>query len=98
MALFRRRPVDEPTPVKRGSGTVEMPEVIDLRTAGPTRAERQWGMPGRCPECGDFGYLDKIDLVNETMLQHCATCCHRWETSKADIDARYSVPKTLRVE
>ncbi len=98
MALFRRRQTEETTPVKRGTGTMEMPEVIDLRTSGPSQAELQWGMPGRCPECGDFGYLDKVDLVNEVMVQHCPTCWHRWETTKAEIEARYSAPKTLRVE
>ena len=98
MALFRRRQTDEATPVKRGTGTIEMPDVIDLRSSGPTQAEIQWGMPSRCPECGDFGYLDNIDLVNEIMSQHCPTCWHQWDTSKSEIDARHSVPKTLRVQ
>ena len=97
MALFRRREADQAR-ASRGDGALEIPDVIDLRTPGPSRAEIQWGLPSRCPECGDYGYLDQIDLVNEVMRQHCPTCWHRWETSKADIEARYSVSKTLRVD
>ncbi len=77
---------------------MEMPDVVNLRSSSPSEAELQWGMPGRCPECGAFGYLDKIDLINEVMIQHCPTCWHRWETAKAEIDSRYGVPKTLSVD
>jgi uncharacterized protein (DUF983 family) len=53
----------------------------------PARAELPWGMPSRCPECGDFGYLDRVDLVSEVMFQHCPTCWSKWQITKADVDA-----------
>ena len=43
-----------------------------------------WGLPTACPECGGPGYLDRIDLVNEVMQQHCRSCDHRWHTAKDD--------------
>jgi hypothetical protein len=57
--------------------------VIDL-TDGATRPKAEWGFPTRCPECGDFGYLDRIDVVAEVMYQHCPTCWAKWETHKSE--------------
>lgn len=37
------------------------------------------GVPGRCPECDGFGYIDHADLVSHTQVQHCRDCSHRWE-------------------
>lgn len=37
------------------------------------------GVPGRCPECDGFGYIDHADLVHHTQMQHCRECGHRWE-------------------
>ncbi len=37
------------------------------------------GVPGRCPECGGFGYIDHLDLVHRSQVQHCRQCRHRWE-------------------
>lgn len=37
------------------------------------------GVPGRCPECDGFGYIDHADLVSRTQVQHCRDCSHRWE-------------------
>jgi hypothetical protein len=51
--------------------------VIDLRT---TDHRPTWGKPSRCPECGEPGYLDHIDLVAGFMRQHCPVCWHEWET------------------
>ena len=60
--------------------------VIDLTEAA--RPKIEWGFPTRCPECDDYGYLDRIDVVNEIMFQHCPTCFSRWETPRsATIDA-----------
>ncbi len=78
MGLFRRtkdRTGSEPV-VELGSEPV-----IDL-----TRTDRkkpEWGFPTRCPECGDYGYLDRIDVVREVMFQHCPTCFARWETPRS---------------
>jgi hypothetical protein len=77
MALFRR---------KQQEATAS--EIIDLTTP-IDRSEPSglvWGMPSGCPRCGDYGYLDHIDLINEVMHQHCPTCWHRWEISKSQTE------------
>lgn len=63
--------------------------VIDLRDPRVPRpvAERTWGLPMRCPECHQPGYLDSIDPAREVMFQHCPSCWARWSTSRAEIDA-----------
>jgi hypothetical protein len=61
--------------------------VIDLTDgatgSGDAEKKPEWGFPTRCPECGDFGYLDRIDVVAEVMYQHCPTCWAKWETPKS---------------
>ena len=54
--------------------------VIDLTESEP---KVEWGFPTRCPECADYGYLDRIDVVHEVMYQHCPTCWARWETPRS---------------
>ena len=43
-----------------------------------------WGRPGRCPQCGGVGYLDRIDIVDRVMEEHCTECFHRWRVNEAD--------------
>jgi hypothetical protein len=57
--------------------------VIDLTSSAPTTPKPEWGFPTRCPECGDYGYLDRIDVVNEVMHQHCPTCWAKWDTPRS---------------
>jgi hypothetical protein len=47
----------------------------------PKAAAVQAGVPGRCPSCDGFGYIDHIDMVNRIQTQHCRDCAHRWEYS-----------------
>lgn len=54
--------------------------VIDLTRAASAPI---WGFPTRCPECGDYGYLDRIDVRLEVMYQHCPSCWARWETPRS---------------
>jgi len=54
--------------------------VIDLRSGDRPPV---WGFPTRCPACGDYGYLDRIDVRHELMFQHCPTCFERWETPRS---------------
>ena len=65
--------------------------VLDLREHAKKAEEAPppvWGFPSRCPECGDYGYLDRIDVRLEVMFQHCPTCWARWETPRsATVDA-----------
>lgn len=60
--------------------------VIDLTQPGSPKPE--WGFPTRCPECNEYGYLDRIDVVHEIMFQHCPSCWAKWETPRsATVDA-----------
>lgn len=79
MGLFtrRRKKATEATIDLRGDQPV-----IDL-TDGAAATRPQWGFPTRCPECGDYGYLDRIDVRAEVMFQHCPTCWAKWETPKS---------------
>jgi hypothetical protein len=71
---------------KQTQGTDDL--VIDLRDRSPARGELVWGMPSRCPECGDFGYLDSIDVERLVMHQHCPTCWHRWDLTQEEIETQ----------
>lgn len=74
MGLFRRNQSDV---------------IIDLTEAQPAPSvpERTWGLPSRCPECGDPGYLDRIDPVHEVMFQHCPSCFAKWETARTELES-----------
>ncbi|HSL56980.1 MAG TPA: hypothetical protein VK866_03985 [Acidimicrobiales bacterium] len=80
MGIFRRRERDE---AADAVVDVRADTEIDLRSESTT-PPAVWGLPTRCPACGDFGYLDRIDVVNEVMLQHCPTCWHKWETHRSE--------------
>ena len=69
MALFGRK---EP----------EQTNVIDLREHSP---KPRFGFPTPCPECGANGYLDSIDIREQTMYQHCPTCWAKWKTSEQEL-------------
>jgi hypothetical protein len=60
--------------------------VVDLTGAEASVQESriEWGFPSRCPDCGDYGYLDRIDVVKEVMYQHCPTCWAKWETHRSE--------------
>ena len=77
MGLFRRqRPADN--------------RVIDLTTLERVVPQNTWGMPGPCPSCGKAGYLDHIDPFREVMFQHCPSCLHKWEITRASVDTSVS--------
>ncbi|MGY6501318.1 MAG: hypothetical protein ACXIVQ_10565 [Acidimicrobiales bacterium] len=82
MGIFSKRK-------NRNEATLDLREaaVLDLTTADAPATDKprvRWGFPSRCPECGDFGYLDRIDVVHELMFQHCPTCWAKWETPRSD--------------
>lgn len=82
---------------KRRKGTdptIDLREATVIDLTGTEHAQDRdrprirWGFPSRCPECGDFGYLDRIDVVHEVMHQHCPTCWAKWETLRSEtVDA-----------
>jgi hypothetical protein len=58
--------------------------VLDLRDEPAVPGRPMWGMPTRCPECSDYGYLDHINLRERVMEQHCPSCFARWSTAEAE--------------
>lgn len=80
MGLFRRKE------------TVSLAERIEPKPAAPAH---QPGVPGRCPECDGFGYIDHIDMINHFQSQHCRSCGHEWEFYFDDdvIDLRDDAPR-----
>ena len=67
MGLFRQKTPD---------GTVE--EAVPAPEPG-RKAAVHAGVPGRCPQCDGFGYIDNIDMKHRIQTQHCLTCKHSWE-------------------
>lgn len=55
-------------------------DLVALSTMG-----QEWGRPGHCPRCGHQGLLDRIDLVDLQLHQHCTSCRHRWITAQRDL-------------
>jgi hypothetical protein len=76
MGLFRRKTVTEQDHASDG------PEERAEEGARPLHpAAVHAGVPGRCPVCDGFGYIDHIDLRNRVQIQHCRACRHVWEFS-----------------
>ena len=72
MGLFRRKAKIDLT--DSGSAT---PVTDD--TGDDHQAAVHAGVPGRCPTCYGFGYIDHIDMVHRYQRQHCRACGHVWE-------------------
>ncbi|MDZ7675063.1 MAG: hypothetical protein U5K30_08355 [Acidimicrobiales bacterium] len=70
MGFFRRKTIDltEEAPADGGE-----PDAVERKAAVHA------GVPGRCPTCNGFGYIDNIDMVNRHQRQHCRECGHVWE-------------------
>lgn len=82
MGFFRRRARDsDPVVDVRDDTEIDLRSPASDEDAPPAAV---WGLPTRCPACGDFGYLDRIDVVAEVMFQHCPTCWHKWETHRSE--------------
>jgi hypothetical protein len=60
--------------------------LADLRDPLPP-GRLEWGLPTRCPRCHEWGYLDRLDLVERLMQLHCPTCRFHWEITEAQIEA-----------
>ena len=73
MGLFRRRPATD-VMVDERIGT-------EADTEDRHRSAVQAGVPGRCPDCDGFGYIDQIDMIHRTQTQHCRDCGHVWSFS-----------------
>jgi uncharacterized protein (DUF983 family) len=75
MGLFRRK------------DTIDLTD--EATPSGPAEPEHQAavhaGVPGRCPTCDGYGYIDHIDMVHRYQRQHCRTCGHVWEFTFDDM-------------
>jgi Zn ribbon nucleic-acid-binding protein len=66
-------------------------EVVDLteeQPAPPPEASpprQRFGQPGRCPSCSGRGFLDRIDMIDRVMYQHCVECGHSWEIAESEL-------------
>jgi uncharacterized protein (DUF983 family) len=68
-------------------------DVVAHEDAGPTIAEavqtahtvhaEVWGRPGRCPKCEGRGYLDRIDVIDRIMYEHCTECGNQWSVAES---------------
>jgi hypothetical protein len=76
MGLFDRIYGDK---AKTAEDTPTIAEVVEQ-----AKAHEVWGRPGQCPQCGGKGYLDRIDVIDRVMYQHCTDCYHKWSVAEAD--------------
>lgn len=67
--------------------------LLDLRDPLPP-GTLVFGMPTRCPDCEDYGYIDHIDLVARVMKLHCPTCHSRWAITEQQIEAATSAAES----
>ncbi|WP_436793158.1 hypothetical protein [Actinospongicola halichondriae] len=73
MGLFRRKDIIDLT-----DDAMALSSEAEA-TPSTTEASLHAGVPGRCPTCDGFGYIDHIDMVHRYQRQHCRTCGHVWE-------------------
>jgi hypothetical protein len=61
-------------------------EAVETAQA-PAAARREvWGRPSACPKCGGHGYLDRIDVVDRIMYEHCTECFHKWQVAESQTE------------
>lgn len=94
MALFRRKqaeaPVASASNIHPGPAWNDPPpteEILDGLQEPLPPGDLEWNRPTRCPQCEDWGYIDRLDLVDRVMMLHCPTCYFHWEISEAQIEA-----------
>lgn len=93
MSLFRRRNRSEdavspnvtPLPVRNDPPPTE--EILDGLQEPLPPGDLEWNRPTRCPQCEDWGYIDRLDLVVRSMQLHCPTCHFHWEITEEQIEA-----------
>ena len=59
--------------------SVRLTERLKLR-GKKSASESSVVLPGLCPACEGPGYLEHINLVNDTKTQTCRACHLIWET------------------
>jgi len=85
MGLWERLHKDDPGGAVAGSQpTVAV--AVDLARAEEEAQPRRevWGRPGRCPQCGAVGYLDRVDIVDRIQYERCPDCFHKWSVAERD--------------
>jgi Zn ribbon nucleic-acid-binding protein len=51
--------------------------------------KRIWGRSNPCPRCGGQGYLDRIDLIDRVMFEHCVDCGFKYEEREDSLSLLY---------
>lgn len=57
-------------------------DLLDPLPPGPLA----WGVPTLCPMCDNWGYIDRLDLVDRLMQLHCPSCHFHWEITEEQIE------------
>ena len=63
------------------------PTVADAVETAHEHRREVWGRPGFCPKCGGRGYLDRIDVVDRIMYEHCTECFSKWSVAESDTES-----------
>ena len=64
----------------------------DQKVTSSRSTGQVFGLPTKCPACNKPGYLDRIDLVDRVMFQHCPWCSMSWQVSEAELVGQEPVP------
>jgi hypothetical protein len=76
MSLFSRLHPD----LERVEAPVD-PDVAVLRAVlrhYPDGAQLHFGVPTRCPGCGDFGFVEDVDVHLGVCTNRCLSCSRTW--------------------
>jgi hypothetical protein len=69
---------------KEDEAAVGGPTVAEGVALARSRPQEVWGRPSRCPECGEAGYLDKVDVNARIQHEHCTSCFHKWSVAESE--------------
>lgn len=61
-------------------------EAVETAQAPAAGRHEVWGRPSACPKCGGHGYLDRIDVVDRVMYEHCTECFHKWQVAESQTE------------
>jgi hypothetical protein len=95
MSLFRRRrtqtdpdPAANVTTLPVWNDPPPTEEILATLQEPLPPGNLEWNRPTRCPQCEDWGYIDRLDLIDRLMQLHCPTCHFHWEITEEQIESR----------
>ena len=66
----------------------ELRLVARIRSRLEPGAMIDFGVPTRCPECGDYACVTRVDEVRGSSWHRCPTCFATWRLSRRAIEAQ----------